>query len=357
MGYCKRDEDLIIIDSLDKLTYRQKVAFVSAIYDNFPEGQKNKQLLIKTLDSGVYNKLEGYFNNREYRQNVLKNLEDKGITCVCSGGQNYPKLLLETPVPPLVLYCKGNVNLLNSQCFSIVGSRLTLANMMAACKRFSSILSRQFTIVTGISDGADSAVIEGALEGGNLICVMPGGLDYIYPASNAHLVEEVAKKALVISEFPPKTSIQKYMFSVRNRIIAGMSVGTLVVSAAKKSGALITAGYAIDYGREVFAFPYNIGITSGEGCNSLIKKGAYLVDKPIDILSTFGLELKEKCSVTLVGDEYRVLSLLRQQGEAHLEQIAASLNKQLYEVTGICSSLEIKGLAVRIGGNKFAPAK
>lgn len=352
MSYSLDERNVIIADSLEGLTYTQKRAFLCAADEKHPQHIKYADLLIKSLGGGVYNKLKALFCDRDYRNGVARGLSSRGITCVTIKSPDYPELLKNTPAPPLVLYCKGRAELLRGDCFAVVGSRRTPAGTLAACKKISGELAQKFTVVTGIADGADTAAIQGAVGSGNIICVLPGGHDYIYNSSNAALIKEVEQKGLTISEWSPKTPVQKFMYSVRNRIIAGLARGVLVVSAPKKSGALITAGYAADYGREVFAFPHSLGVSSGEGCNNLIKNGAMLCQNVLDILSDFGLEYKSE-NIPLTAAEQKVLDCLRNSGSAHIQAIARAAGIKVFEAVTILSSLEIKGLVARSGGNTY----
>ncbi len=252
-----------------------------------------------------------------------------------------------------MLYARGNTALLKGEAFAIVGSRKTAPAILEECKRFSSKLSEKFVIVTGVADGADSAAAKGALDSGNVICVLPGGHDSSC-CGNYKILREVEKRGLTVSEFPPAFKAQRYTFLLRNRIIAGLSEGVLVVSAAEKSGALNTASYAADYGRDVFAFPYGLGVASGAGCNKLIKNGAYLCDDVRDIFSVCGVSYEESDEDDLTPDEREAVKLLQTEGETHAQVIAVKLNKQLSEVTVLLSMLEIKGKVVKTGGNKYA---
>ena len=184
--------------------------------------------------------------------------------------------------------CAGGVAGAIEKCINeyFPGTEVKIAHAegLADCKKMAGEISSRFTVVSGFADGADSAALEGALAaGGKVISVFANGLDYIYPAINRPLADKVEKCGLIITEYPPEVGPKPYHFPVRNRIIAGLSKGTLVVSADKTSGALITADYAADYGRDVFAFPYSIGAFSGAGCNALIKKGAFLAENILDI--------------------------------------------------------------------------
>ncbi len=353
MNYLKSEADVITADSFGELNYRQKKLFLAAQKEENADRGKYASALIKTCGEGVYNNLKGKFGDGNYRSKVFEELAKKDVVCVTVKSPSYPAALAAIPAPPLVLYCRGNVNLLKDDMFAVVGSRRTSVQMLEECKKISAKLAEVFTVVTGVADGADSAAAKGALASGKLICVLPGG--HSSPcASDMKLLRTVENEALTISEFPPHIPAQRYTFILRNRIMAGLVKGVLVVSAAKKSGALSTASYAADYGRDVFAFPYGIGITSGEGCNNLIKKGASLCGGAEDIFSAFGIICEEREQSSLEPEEKEVVDLLKEQGELHIEVIARTLGKNLPDLSAVCSMLEIKGLIIKTGGNKYA---
>ena len=348
MNYTREEENLIVFDSLDELTDRQKFNLFRC------SGKERKNYAVKALQSGVYNTVSDKFSDGTFRAKVLENLEKKGISCVTFHSPLYPENLRHIDEPPIVLYCKGNIQLLNSNCFSVVGSRRTTASALALCRKICGELTAGFTVVTGMAEGADSAAVEGALSSGKVISVLANGFDYFYPANNKSLIEKVERYGLLISEYLPHIPPLKYNCPVRNRIIAGLSRGTLVVSAGEKSGALITAEYALEYGREVFAFPYSAGISSGAGCNALIKNGAYLTENILDIFEVFGLDLEKPQAAALTEDERAVLEIIKLTGEGFLPDIAQKLNKFTYQLIPVVSSLEIKGLIARLGGNRYS---
>ncbi len=346
MNYTKTEEDIIVLSAIDELNEKQLCRLVCQNKQNF---------LIKTAPQGVYNIVKGKLYSEAFRAEVFENLSRKGIECVTYLSPDYPESLKNIDEPPAVLYCRGNRSLLKSSCFSVVGSRNCPSASVALCKKLSGQITQAFTVVTGMAEGADSAAAEGALPSGKIISVLANGFDRFYPATNRALIESVADKGLLISEYPPHILPLKRNFPYRNRIIAGLSRGTLVVSAGAKSGALITADYALNYGREVFAVPYNAGSVSGAGCNKLIKEGAHLAENILDIFEVFGLDLnKPERAISLTDDENAVLEQIKILGEAFLPVVAKNLNKQPYQLLPIISSLEIKGLIAKLGGNRYA---
>ena len=358
MTYTDSELDVITADSLNELTYQNKKLLLASESNENGEAQKYADALIKTVGVGVYNKIKEKFRDETYRREILKGLDKAKVGCVTINSRGYPPLLKEIDYPPLVLYYRGNAELLNGELFAVVGSRRTTRQMLEACGRICGELSKKLTLVTGVADGADSAVISSGLKSGKIICVIPGGHSSFTP-SNPNLISEVEKVGLVISECPPTEPALRHTFVLRNRIIAGMSKGTLVVSAPLKSGALSTASFATDYSREVFAFPYGLGVFSGEGCNDLIKNGAYLCENSDDILSVLGyrIDKKDEKQPDLSPEESAVLTALKEEGELHAERIAGIIGKRLTEVLTVCTMLEIKGLIVRTGGNKFSALK
>ena len=352
--YTPEEIDLIILSSFSELTYSVKRKLLCDFENTRPDFEAHENFLIKTLPRGVYNKVKADFYDGAYREKYLASLEKKGVVCVTYFSESYPESLKNIYDAPIVLFCKGDISLLKSDCFSVVGSRKTSPKALAECEKISGELSKVFTVVTGLAVGADSAAVNGALKaGGKVISVLAHGLDSAYPACNANLLNKVVESGLAVSEYSPEVKPMPFYFPVRNRIIAGLSKGTLVVSAGKKSGALITANLAAEYGRDVFAFPYSAGIYSGEGCNALIKNGAYLTENILDILSAFSLDFNSP-TVELTQDEKALLEAIKTAGEAFIPKIAEEMGKLSYELIPAVSSLEIKGLIVRLGGNRYS---
>lgn len=363
--YTAEEKAILWLDSFDCLTYQQKsriLSFVADAANLFSQFENYRELLLKILPEKDVEGVSKTLKDGNYLNALLSNLDKKGIFFVTLRSENYPAALLQTPAPPVVLYCKGNENLLKGEHFSIVGARKTLSWAQALTKEFARKISKHFTLATGLAEGGDEAALRGALsakeEKVNIVSVLAYGFDYVYPAAHADLLQEVQKRGLIITEHRPDIKPQKYLFPTRNRIIAGLSRGVLIVSGGKRSGTSITAGYALDYGRDIFAFPYNPGITSGAGCNALLKSGAYPVDCVEDIFLHYGLEVvEEKKLPPLTQEEKRLLICLKEKGELHIEEIAKYSSVPAYLVNGLLSGLEVKGYVVRAGGNRYAPVR
>ena len=203
----------------------------------------------------------------------------------------YPLLLRETADPPAALFVHGNPALLASPQIAIVGSRNPSASGRSTAKEFARYLARAgITITSGLAIGIDGASHQGALEArGSTIAVTGTGLDRVYPASHHKLAKQIAEQGgALITEFPPGTPARAGHFPRRNRIISGLSLGTLVVEAALRSGSLITARQAAEQGREVFAIPGSIHNPLARGCHAIIRQGAKLVETAQDIIEELG---------------------------------------------------------------------
>jgi len=214
-------------------------------------------------------------------------LEQPGNAIVTLADAAYPRLLLEIPDPPALIYCRGRIELLSRPALALVGSRNATAQGTSNAEQFArSFSAAGLTIVSGLAQGIDAAAHRGGLAGeGSTIAVLGTGVDIAYPQSNAALAADIAERGLLLSEFPLGTKAFAYNFPRRNRLISGLAQGCLVVEAALGSGSLITARTAAEQGREVFAVPGSIHSPLSKGCHSLIKSGAKLAESAEDVLS------------------------------------------------------------------------
>lgn len=216
-------------------------------------------------------------------------LRAMGGELICLGTPGYPGLLAEIPDPPPLLYGVGDLNLLAMPQIALVGSRHASRSGLELAQTFAKELARRgLCITSGLAYGVDAASHRGALAAaGKTIAVLGAGIDIIYPRRNAALYREIAEQGLLVSEFPPGSPPRREQFPQRNRVISGLSLGVLVVEAAVRSGSLITARFALEQGREVFAIPGSIHNPQARGCHRLIREGACLVESVEDIVEAW----------------------------------------------------------------------
>ena len=276
------------------------------------------------------------------------------ITEIEISSPDYPKEWKALSDAPEKVYALGDISLLNARKFTIVGSRRTPANGLKIGAQIAKELSETFVVVTGTADGGDYAAAEGALVGsGRVICLLAGGFSAL-PQANLSILERVASKGLLLSPHPFETPVRSFSYEYRNKLLAALGEGTFVLGAAEKSGALITAKYAQQFGKPIFALPYAPGSAAGGGCNGLIKKGGYLTENSFDILGRFGINLvEEKPKIVLTSDEEKLYEALKDMSEGHINELAAKSGVPAFKARGVLSALEVKGLVVPLGGNRY----
>ena len=269
----------------------------------------------------------------------------------------YPDLLRQIPEPPKQLYCIGNLELLKMPAAALVGSRkCSEYGKQVAMNLGKTLAQAGAAVVSGMAKGIDSFGQLGTLKaGGKTIAVLGCGVDICYPAENRKLYDQIASEGLIVSEYPPGTAPMPYMFPQRNRIIAGLSRVVTVVEAGRDSGALITAGLAEDFGREVYAVPGNITSMWSLGTNKLIADGAIPVVVLDDVVRAMGLTAKSVSSdmAGLSELERQVVALVEQNGEVTLEFLCSRLRKNPVDMNGIVMILEIKGVLATNFGKIF----
>jgi DNA processing protein len=284
-----------------------------------------------------------------------------GAVAVTINDPRYPPLLREIFDPPILLFARGRVELLQGTMFGVVGTRRPTPYGLAATERLSGDLARAgLAIVSGMARGIDTAAHRSALAaGGDTIAVLGSGADVVYPAENRNLAADLASKGLILSEFPMGSIAFPQNFPIRNRIISGMSAGLLVVEGAQYSGSAITARLAIDQGREVFAVPGNITSKLSWGPNLLIKQGAKLVQDWNDVVVDLPPEVRRK----LIDDgKKRLLAQGVTDGDATSEAAQASLlsgqsaiSRRLLETLKPDASIHLDDLVETLGD--FSPSE
>ncbi|MGC8545036.1 DNA-processing protein DprA [Athalassotoga sp.] len=293
-------------------------------------------------------------NKSTYSKEVseeIRRCEALKIDLIPIGDERYPVTLSQISDPPSVLYVIGNEkSAMNNFSIAIVGSRMATSYGRAVAAKISAELSKAgVVIVSGLAHGIDSVAHEEAVKNGLTIGVLGTGIDIIYPRSKATLFQKVMEKGCLISEFPLGTQPNKWTFPKRNRIIAGLSMGVVVVEASYKSGSLITARLALEEGREVFAVPGSIFSATSEGTNNLIKHGAKCVSSVEDILEEFGY-VKRVENKRSPSDP--ILDTLK-DGPKTSEEISMLLSTPIEEINTRLTMFEIDGIISKDLMEKF----
>ncbi len=231
---------------------------------------------------------------------VLRWGEQEGATILTPDHPHWPPLLAQIAAAPPVLFVRGDVRVLSEPQIAIVGSRNPTAGGLETTRAFARYLAGLGLVVTsGLAIGVDGAAHAGAMDGGRTIAVLGTGPDRVYPAAHRDLARRIAENGALVSEFPPGVGAHPSHFPRRNRLISGLSLGTLVTEAAPRSGSLITARYAVEQGREVFAIPGSIHNPLARGCHALIRQGAKLIDSADQLLEELAPQLR---GLTLASD-------------------------------------------------------
>jgi DNA processing protein len=297
----------------------------------------------------------------------LERIDQKGIQVVTMADPQYPPLLREIPDPPPYLYVYGTLDGSTGN-IAVVGSRNPTAYGMTTTRNLCADLAvRGLTIVSGMARGIDTAAHEGALIGkGKTIAVLGSGLDRVYPSENLKLFHRISRNGAVISEFPLLTEPEAHNFPIRNRVISGVSLGTVVVEASRKSGSLITARLAVEQNREVFAVPGSVQSFKSTGTHTLIKQGAKLVEHAQDIFEelgpAFGARDTEEIKIQhptdkhlppLSPDEALVYKSLGPYPE-HIDDLVRKTSMEPGKLSGILLKLELKGMVLQSPGKLFS---
>ncbi len=291
-------------------------------------------------------------------------IEALGATVLVPDDPRYPPKLAEVFTRPGILYVKGNIQPEDSQALAVVGTRRPSIYGQALVSTMTPLLVQAgLTIVSGLATGIDTIAHRAALQsGGRTLAVLGSGLDVIYPGQNRGLAERIADNGAVVTEYAMGTQPDAFNFPARNRIISGLALGSLIVEAGQKSGALITAGYAVDQNREVFAFPGRISDDHSAGCNRLIKEGrAKLVMSVEDILEELNInvalqQLEMPQAVAENDVERRILSALS-ANPVHIDELGRQASVPAAEVTSALTLLELRGAVRHVGSMHYVLAR
>lgn len=292
----------------------------------------------------------------------LEGIKYNNMGVISQEDEAFPESLRQLHEPPSVLYFKGNLDLLKSDCIAVVGSRICTRYGAEQAKKFAGTLCRAgFTVVSGLAEGIDTCAHTGALEAkGKTIAVMAGGLNNIYPAINTNLAKQILEEGgLLISENLPSFLPKSYSFIQRNRIIAGLSMGVFSPEMGLKSGAMHTINFALDEGKQVFVLPGNVNSSASAGTNNLIKtlQGACVLE-PDDIIANFDghtlpKEVAKKAPHKQLGlDEQIILETLKVQ-DTHFDVLLEKTKMDAKKLNSLLTTMEIRGLIKKLAGNNF----
>lgn len=313
------------------------------------------------LEDNVITEIIKYRNEINLDQEIEK-LNKNNIKIVLAEDDNYPTLLKEIYNPPWIIYYRGDLPSNNDFLLAVVGTRKFSAYGQHITQTLIYELAEQgLTIVSGLALGIDSLAHNTTLNAkGKTIGVLGCGIEAtnIYPISNRYLAEKIiANQGCILSEHPTGTPPLKHHFPRRNRIISGLSLGTLVIEAPAKSGALITAQFALEQNREVLAVPGNITSPNASGVNNLIKMGAQLITSASDVLEVFNLQkateyLAASALVPEGDEEAKIITLLKNES-LHVDELVRATGLSIQIISATLTLMEMKGKVINLGGMKY----
>ncbi len=297
----------------------------------------------------------------------LKRVADFGCQVVIQSDNEYPASLREIYDPPVVLYAKGALSAKDKSAVAMVGSRQTTHYGIETARKLAYQLAYVgVTVVSGGARGIDTAAHQGALSAkGRTVCVLGTGINIVFPPENQELFERIAASGAVITQFPFNRNGDRQSFAIRNRIVAGMTLGTIVVEANLTSGALITANFATEYGRQVFAVPGRIDSPRSKGCHDLIKKGAKLCEGAEDVLSEFEYlfpssnrppspgETGVLPALELSENEQKAYDAVKPDDETSIDEVIRRSGLPSSAVSVALLSLEMKRVVKQLPGKLF----
>jgi DNA processing protein len=294
----------------------------------------------------------------------MRRIEDAGAHVLTLQDENYPRLLRQIHLPPPVLYVRGSCLPEDEWAIAVVGTRRAKAYGREVTRYLAGGLARNgITVVSGMARGIDSQAHRTALEaGGRTIAVLGSGIDIIYPHENVDLAQDIVNRGALMTEYPLGTKPDRRNFPPRNRIISGLTLGTLVTQAGEGSGALITAYFALEQGREVFAVPGSLLDRGSSGTNRLIQQGeAKLVLNVEDILEELNLTMvSQQAEVRAVVPENQTEALLLKhlsEEPVHVDELGRASGLPIAQVSGTLALMELKGLVRQMGAMNYVLAR
>ena len=357
--YTTEELNLIWLDSFDFLSHakKDKIIRLFDMNESIREIWHTKKCQLSTFLSEKEYELV-LNSERDRQERLVDEYNRKNIVVLTIFSTKYPSMLKNTKEPPLCLYCMGNIQLLETPCCAIVGTRKPSEYGKVCTKQFAKELaSAGVTIVSGLASGVDTIAHETALScEGATIAVIAGGHDHIFPATNHALFKSMIVNNLVISESVPSVRPVGYLFPIRNRIIAGLSRAVLITEAGSKSGAMHTKNYAVEENREVFALPGRITSPESEGTNRIIKEcQTCLCLSPKEILDFLGVVEKDftkKPTIQLDITEQTILNYILTEKKTYQEIVEFTKLKP-NELNTVLFNMQMKGLIEKLMGNSY----
>jgi DNA processing protein len=361
--------ELSLLPGVGTLTQNRIWKSIPKISDLFCMGEKALESLGVPAEAFAVVRSRGY---RDIAAEIFDWGRREGCHFLVRGCPEYPSLLEEICDPPLLMYARGQLDALHGSCIAVVGTRRpTIYGLQMAQGLGSDLGSRGITIVSGLARGIDAAAHRGCLEGkGPTIAVLGCGIDVVYPREHQQLTKKILEKGLLLSEFIPGTSPSPQNFPVRNRIISGLALGTIIVEASEYSGSLITARLAMEQNRDVFAVPGNLTSPQSFGPNFLIKQGAKLVQSWRDVVEELPSELRReilisedakppvKAQLELQSDEEnKVLNLLKIDEATQFDKIFRGSGLSVSNLSNLLLNLEMGGWIRQLPGNLYIRIK
>lgn len=294
---------------------------------------------------------------------VIRHVERVGVHVLTWDSTDYPALLRNIPDAPPVLFVRGEITPADEWAVALVGTRKATVYGREVAHRLAGDLAHSgVTVISGLARGVDSVAHKATLEaGGRTIAVLGSGVDYIYPAEHRKLAEEIVETGALVSDFPLGTRPEASNFPARNRIISGLSLGTIVIEAGLRSGALITADFALDQGREVFAVPGSILSPASVGCNRLLRDGAHVITEVNDVLETLHLDhVSEKLMARKILPDNETEATILEHLSAepvHLDALARGTELPVEVVSSTLVMMELKGMARQVAPLQYVVAR
>ncbi len=315
---------------------------------------------------GIGKKLAAAIHDDSLRRAADRELQKalaEKVTILAISDDRYPEFLRHIYNPPAVLYVKGDVELLSTTCVAMVGSRAaTVYGTRIAAELARQLALAGLTVVSGVAQGIDAAAHSGALAGGRTIGVLGCGIDVVYPRQHQGLYAEIAAAGTLVSEAPFGARPEAFRFPARNRIISGLSLGVVVVEAARRSGSLITARLALEQGREVFAIPGRIDSLKSSGAHGLLQEGAILVQTVDDILQELGFGGGQEAACQGQGEKRLGTALTPEEEKLYgwldvypqnIDELIQNSQLAPEKVAELLLLLELKGLVESLSGNLY----